>query len=346
MLCQKKIKFKLIYTIMKKTLLLVLALLFSQSLFPALARIEVLEHTERLPQVASQSREELQMLATLRARHSLLRKLSGHLSGWSEFQKIEKARLESLAAQLFTVDTLNLSPPNSSEVTIKTKVTVDSLLIPEDLTLYLHEQHFSLLNLQKHLNYTWHLEEELALYLNLLASTPNPQTAELHRMQTGAPLKQRYAAMEMFYQGTEAMRLRRQRESEELFSAALKLDPQYELAYFMRGMTHLRSQKYDLALADFETGLKLNPTDQSFLFGRALAYTRQGLFPTRALADLNHLIKLNPNRSRLYDLRAENQFLLNNCYRAREDYAQACNLGYRQACTAECRQNLRSDQLR
>lgn len=312
----------------------------------AWGRVVMLEHTENLSPQGFQNKAELTMLGTLRAKHQLVRQISENLKDNPEVRnKVKPDMLEPLAVKLFNLETLNLSGENDA-VRIKAKVILDGLLIPEDLNSFLQDQHFSILEYRKHLQHTWSLENDLNGYLKGLAEDRNTRQAESRREQTGTILLKRYSALEKFYNGSDALERSRLREAERYFNEAIELDPNYELAYFMRGMVHVRAQNYDAAVKDFNMGMKLNENDESMRFGRALAYTQQKLFPAKALDDLNLLIKANPDRSRLYMLRAENYFLLNNCYRAREDYNMACNLGYQSACTIDCYMRQRSNQLR
>lgn len=312
----------------------------------ALARVVMLEHVENLNPEGFQNKAELTMFGTLRAKHQLVRQISENLKENPEVRKkVKPDLLEPLAVKLFNLETLNLSGESES-VRIKAKVILDGLLIPEDLNSFLQDQHFSILEYRKHLQHTWALEEDFKSYLQGLAEDRNTRQAESRREQTGTMLLKRYAALEKFHTGSDALERSRLRDAERYFNEAIELDPNYKLAYFMRGMVHVRAENYDAAIEDFNAGLKLSENDESMRFGRALAYTQQKLFPGKALDDLNLLIKANPDRSRLYMLRAENYFLLNNCYRAREDYNMACNLGYQPACTIDCYIRQRSNRLR
>ena len=50
----------------------------------------------------------------------------------------------------------------------------------------------------------------------------------------------------------------------------MKLSPKDPIAYFTRGNAHLFSAELDLALADFNTAVELDPADGRSTYGRGL----------------------------------------------------------------------------
>jgi tetratricopeptide (TPR) repeat protein len=74
-------------------------------------------------------------------------------------------------------------------------------------------------------------------------------------------------------------------------------------AYVWRGVAYLRFKgDYDLGLADFNEGLRLDPKIVTAYAGRAASYVRKGNLDL-ALKDLNEGLKLNPNHAGLHAVR-------------------------------------------
>jgi tetratricopeptide (TPR) repeat protein/S1-C subfamily serine protease len=93
------------------------------------------------------------------------------------------------------------------------------------------------------------------------------------------------------------------------YNEAIKLNPQSAYIYASRGNAYDELKKWDLALDDYNKAIQLNPQD-------AFAYNNRGVFYVRqkkwnlALADYNKAIELSPKYAHAYTMRAifyENQ---------------------------------------
>jgi tetratricopeptide (TPR) repeat protein len=74
-------------------------------------------------------------------------------------------------------------------------------------------------------------------------------------------------------------------------------------AYVWRGVAYLRFKgDYDLGLADFNEGLRLDPKIVAAYAGRAASYIRKGNLDL-ALKDLNEGLRLNPNHAGIHAVR-------------------------------------------
>jgi tetratricopeptide (TPR) repeat protein len=74
-------------------------------------------------------------------------------------------------------------------------------------------------------------------------------------------------------------------------------------AYVWRGVAYLRFKgDYDLGLADFNEGLRLDPKIVAAYAGRAASYIRKGNLDL-ALKDLNEGLRLNPNQAGIHAVR-------------------------------------------
>jgi len=78
------------------------------------------------------------------------------------------------------------------------------------------------------------------------------------------------------------------------YDAAIKADPKLALAYYGRGiLLATRERAYTRAIADFDRTLTLDPANTHALIHRGEAYSQVGDFG-HALADLNRAIQLDP----------------------------------------------------
>ncbi|MDH6107158.1 tetratricopeptide repeat protein, partial [Anabaenopsis tanganyikae CS-531] len=88
------------------------------------------------------------------------------------------------------------------------------------------------------------------------------------------------------------------------FNQAIKLNPNYTKAYNNRGNVYYNQQKWDLALADFNQAIKLNPNYAAAYKNRGDVYRNQQKWDL-ALADFNQAIKLHPNYAAAYNNRGD-----------------------------------------
>ncbi|AKE65017.1 TPR domain protein, putative component of TonB system [Microcystis aeruginosa NIES-2549] len=86
------------------------------------------------------------------------------------------------------------------------------------------------------------------------------------------------------------------------FNKAIDINPNFALAYNNRGLLYYNLQKYELALSDYSKAIDINPNF-------ALAYNNRGLLYYNlqkyelALADYNQAIRINPNDADAYNNR-------------------------------------------
>ena len=114
--------------------------------------------------------------------------------------------------------------------------------------------------------------------------------------------------------------------SENTFKELMKHNPNYDRAY--RGRAKLRMSQGDTlaAIADLDTALMLNK------YSHEMYAMRAGLEATvtknyeKALVDMNEAIRLQPQESQYYVLRAQIHYSLDNYDGAMEDYGNAINL--------------------
>ena len=86
--------------------------------------------------------------------------------------------------------------------------------------------------------------------------------------------------------------LERYPQAQAAITEAIKLNPR-AINYSFRGIIYIKQQKWDLALADLDKAIKLNPQSFYAYALRGIAYKLQEKWDL-ALADLNEAIKINP----------------------------------------------------
>ncbi|MBR8840278.1 MAG: tetratricopeptide repeat protein [Stigonema ocellatum SAG 48.90 = DSM 106950] len=83
---------------------------------------------------------------------------------------------------------------------------------------------------------------------------------------------------------------------------AIALNPKFALAYFLRGILYQQQKKWDLALADSNQAIALSPKSALAYSIRGLLYREQKKWDL-ALADYNQVIALNPKDADAYNNR-------------------------------------------
>jgi len=96
-------------------------------------------------------------------------------------------------------------------------------------------------------------------------------------------------------------------------------------AYIDRCQALDHSGKYELAIADCNRGIRLDPADPNGFLNRGIAYKNRNDF-TRAIADYDHVLQLKPNYAKAYGDRGNVYFAQKNYTRAIADYDEAIRL--------------------
>ena len=80
------------------------------------------------------------------------------------------------------------------------------------------------------------------------------------------------------------------------FTEAIRLNPNYELAYFYRADAYAMKDEYDRALTDINQALRISPNDDDNYTLRGNVYFLKNDY-NRAVADYNQALKINPNNA-------------------------------------------------
>ena len=108
------------------------------------------------------------------------------------------------------------------------------------------------------------------------------------------------------------------------FDEAIRLNPQYALAFNNRGLTYHAKGNNDRAIADYDEAIRLNPQEAIF-YNRGLAYSQKG-DRDRAIADYDQVIRLNPGYRRAYFERGRLYLYSGTYAKAQSDFKQASDL--------------------
>ncbi|WP_103127411.1 tetratricopeptide repeat-containing S1 family peptidase, partial [Microcystis aeruginosa] len=109
------------------------------------------------------------------------------------------------------------------------------------------------------------------------------------------------------------------------FNKAMKLNPNYALAYSGRGELYYYQKKYDLALADFNKAIEINSDYAEAYVNRGFIYYNQQKYDL-ALSDWNKAIEINPNYANAYYNRGNLYYDLQKYDLALSDYSKAIEL--------------------
>ena len=114
-------------------------------------------------------------------------------------------------------------------------------------------------------------------------------------------------------------------KSIDLFSEAIAIDPEFQLAIKSRGAAHLRLGNFEDALTDFNRVLELDPHNARAFHLRGLAYEKSGDLEN-ALLDLTKAIEFNPEYGAAYYSRANLHSKMGNTDLATEDIEMMTNV--------------------
>ena len=118
----------------------------------------------------------------------------------------------------------------------------------------------------------------------------------------------------------------------EYLSKIISIDPLNARAYSLRAENFAYQEKYQQAIEDFDTAIRLEPDNDNFYFARGGVYGFLLGNLELALQDFNKGIEINPKNSMLYDMRAVlYRKFLNDDEKAIADFKKAADLGSNEA---------------
>jgi len=114
------------------------------------------------------------------------------------------------------------------------------------------------------------------------------------------------------------------------FDEAIRLNPKYAIAYMNRGNRYGTLGQHDLALANFDEAIRLDPKDATTYYNRGVSYGALGQHE-RAIADFDEAIRLDPKYATAYYNRGVSYGALGQHERAIADYDEAIHLDQKHA---------------
>lgn len=133
------------------------------------------------------------------------------------------------------------------------------------------------------------------------------------------------AAREAFDAGARNLRTARYSEAVLSLGRAVSLQPRFAEAYLLRGRAYLGLNDTDHAIADFSKTIELNPTDLGAYYALANVRFTRGDFRD-VVAACDHIVTLQPNAAKAYNLRGSAYQKLGQLDQALGDLSRAVQL--------------------
>ena len=114
-------------------------------------------------------------------------------------------------------------------------------------------------------------------------------------------------------------------EAIKKLNEALELKPNFDWAYYNRGVIYVFLKNYKMAKNDFDKAIQINPNLDAAYNNRGIIYSDSKKYE-QAMADYNKAIELNPNNADPYNNRGNAYFNLQNYKQAIEDYTKAIQI--------------------
>ncbi|MDR2597951.1 MAG: tetratricopeptide repeat protein [Treponema sp.] len=109
------------------------------------------------------------------------------------------------------------------------------------------------------------------------------------------------------------------------YTQAIRLDPNFAIAYNYRAITYNFIGDYDKAIADASQAIRINPNYKEVYNERAFAYNGKGEYD-KAIADANQAIRIDPNFANPYRHRGFAYMQKGNFTQARADVNKSLQL--------------------
>ncbi len=167
-------------------------------------------------------------------------------------------------------------------------------------------------------------------FLLLLAIVPPPAVADrpcgvLLAYKSGGGLKKYEAAIACNNRGVDLYSAGKYQAAIRQYDSALRLNPSYTEAYSNRGVAYDALNDHQKAVGDYSQAIRLNPRLVAAYSNRAAAYKDLGQMEL-ALADLDSIIKLTPRSAQAYNKRGQSYQSLGRLEFALKDFEKALSL--------------------
>ena len=111
------------------------------------------------------------------------------------------------------------------------------------------------------------------------------------------------------------------------FNQVIRLKPDRYIAYLSRGSAYSDLKLYKQAIKDYDKAIRLKPDEFVAYSSRGFVYMEMGLYQ-QAIKDFNQVIRLKPDWSSAYNTRGLAYILSGNSGEGCRSLTRACELGY------------------
>ena len=132
-------------------------------------------------------------------------------------------------------------------------------------------------------------------------------------------------AMAYTLRGSTKFALGRYEEAVADHNEAIRINPQYDRAYAGRGIAKFRLGRYEEAIADYNEAIHINPQNDETYARRGTAKFHIGRYE-QAIADFNEAIRINPQKAMAYTLRGSAKGLLGRYEEAIADFSEVIRI--------------------
>ncbi len=109
------------------------------------------------------------------------------------------------------------------------------------------------------------------------------------------------------------------------YSEALRINPQYGVAYYNRGLAWRNKRDYDRAIADYSEAVRINPKNADAYNNRGIVWSDKRDYD-RAIADYNETLRINPRDAKAFNNRGYAWNNKRDYDRAIADYSEALTI--------------------
>jgi tetratricopeptide (TPR) repeat protein len=116
------------------------------------------------------------------------------------------------------------------------------------------------------------------------------------------------------------------------YDEAIRLKPDYAMAYYSRGVAYHDEGNYDLAIQDYTEALRLKPEDARTYYNRGVAHSDNGDY-AQAIRDYSEALRIQPDDEWAYENRGWAHHQREDFDQAIRDYSEAIRLDPKDANT-------------
>ena len=309
---------------------ILLVILFIPNLVSAESKTFIKEYTYHAGD--EDSRNSSRIIALREIKRLLLEELGIYLESQTEIQNFQmtKDQITTLTAGIVSAERIE-ETWDGKVYWLKAKIAAD----PQDVVDKVNSLHKDLQNARELEEARKMLKEQFAEIEKLKNELKTDPTNEKKIAQYMKAIEG-MNAVEMFRKGIELSISGKLPEAINELTDAIHKNPQYALAYAIRGHLYTKLGKNDNAIEDSNKAIELDPNSAFAYVGRSYIYFRLRDYE-KGLIDANRAIELDPNYSYAYVIRGALFSCIRNHERQMEDAEKAIKLSPDNALAYLCR---------